>query len=75
MNWDFTMNVNGPAHYAFEFTHEIFALREQVHVRKVAGNLSSIYRIKDLQDAHYPTGQSKLKILFIQSEFLSLHQQ
>ena len=45
MNWDFTMNVNGPTHYAFKFTHEIFALREQVHVRKVAGNLSSIYRI------------------------------
>ncbi|ERT60177.1 hypothetical protein HMPREF1253_0790 [Peptoniphilus sp. BV3C26] len=41
-------------------------MRGQIHIRKVTVNFSYFYRIKDLQNVHYPTGQSKLKILFIQ---------
>lgn len=60
------MNVNSPALCTFGIVREIFALREQIHIRNLAWNLSSVYRIKDLRDVHYPAGQSKLEILFIQ---------
>lgn len=63
------MNVNSEDLCQFGIVCDIFALRKQVQVREVAGNLPPSYRIEDLQDVQYPTDQSKLKIFLLNRNF------